>query len=524
MFLTNSLRSLAGLPHIPDSRRGAPAAAASGLAVAGLAVVAAANPAAAHGVGGRSDLPLPLWQVVWASACVVAVSFAAVGLLWRKPILRTASAGVRIGRGRARESARRADGRHGPLPGLALAVAARAIGLAAFAVVLFAALRGNDEASVNIAPVAVYVVFWVGMPALSVLLGDVWQFLNPMPVLAAAADRLASEVRARTGTARGNDATPRHPPRPTRQTGTARGKDAPAAAEAGQPDIGHWWAAATLAGFVWLELAYFESDAPRAIALYLLAYTAAIVMGSALRGREWARSADGFSVLFGYCGAMGISARAHDGRMLLRWPVAGLSSAPVRSGTGALILVVLGATAFDGLTGSSLWLDLAAGRRGWELTAYRTAGLLFAVGAVFVVYRAAIAVMAIITGDGEQELSDLFVPSLVPICAAYIVAHYFSLFVFQGQKILAHASDPFGRGWDLFGTATNRIDYTVVSTDAIAWVQTTAIVVGHVLAVVVAHDRAVERYPHGLALRSQYPMLLAMIAFTVAGLMLLLSS
>ena len=66
------------------------------------------------------------------------------------------------------------------------------------------------------------------------------------------------------------------------------------------------------------------------------------------------------------------------------------------------------------------------------------------------------------------------------------------------------------------------MDFTAISTDTIAWTQTAAIAVGHVLAVAVAHDRAVERWPHRLAMRSQYPMLAVMICYTVIGLLLLL--
>ena len=113
-------------------------------------------------------------------------------------------------------------------------------------------------------------------------------------------------------------------------------------------------------------------------------------------------------------------------------------------------------------------------------------------------------------------------PSLVPIVVAYTVAHYFSFLVLDGQAILRLASDPFGMGWNLFGTAAYRVNYGLLSTTAIAWIQTAAIAVGHVLAVLAAHDRAVERYPAGLALRSQYPMLAAMIGYTVGGLFLLL--
>ena len=123
-----------------------------------------------------------------------------------------------------------------------------------------------------------------------------------------------------------------------------------------------------------------------------------------------------------------------------------------------------------------------------------------------------------------MELADVFAPSLLPIAAAYTIAHYFSYLLLEGQQIIAHISDPFGRGRDFFGTSTYQVDYTAISTDTIAWTQTAAIAVGHVLAVAVAHDRAVERWPRRLAMRSQYPMLAVMICYTVIGLLLLLGA
>ena len=463
-------------------------------------------------MGGRSDLPLPLWQVAWAAACAVAVSFAAVGILWHKPLLRTANR-VPLRRIRLRTSATGEESdRFCGLLERSLAVSARSLGLFAFAVVFFAAARGNTNPYVNIAPVAIYVVLWVGIPVVSMAIGDVWQALNPLQTVAAAVDWLVMRIRGGEFSG-GEEAADASPSRPDQA-------DAP---RSGAVVGNHWWAALVLVGFTWLELAYHDPDSPRAIALFLAALTLAIAVGSAVRGRDWVGRADGFAVLFSCLGAMAPLRRGSDGHLHLCWPLTGLASVSTLPGTEAVVLTVLGATAFDSLAGTSIWLDMVFDRRGWELTAYNTVGLLSAVGAVFVVYRAAIAVMAVTTGDRDRELADLFVPSLLPICAAYTVAHYFSLVVFEGQRLLAHTSDPFGRGWNLFGTASNQVNYTAVSPAAIAWVQTAAIVVGHVLGVIAAHDRAVERYPHDLALRSQYPMLAAMITFTVAGLLLLFS-
>jgi hypothetical protein len=111
---------------------------------------------------------------------------------------------------------------------------------------------------------------------------------------------------------------------------------------------------------------------------------------------------------------------------------------------------------------------------------------------------------------------------LVPIAAAYLVAHYFSLFVIQGQFIITLASDPFGRGWDLFGTIDFAPNLAIVSPNMVWYVQVGALVVGHVAGLAIAHDRAVTVFEdRRAALRSQYPMLALMVLYTVGGLWLL---
>jgi hypothetical protein len=110
----------------------------------------------------------------------------------------------------------------------------------------------------------------------------------------------------------------------------------------------------------------------------------------------------------------------------------------------------------------------------------------------------------------------------VPIAFGYVIAHYFSALVFEGQLAIALVSDPMGRGWDLFGTADYTIDFNIVSAGLVSWVQVAAIVAGHVIGVVVAHDRAVELFPRDIAVKSQVPLVAAMVVYTVGGLALLL--
>jgi hypothetical protein len=110
----------------------------------------------------------------------------------------------------------------------------------------------------------------------------------------------------------------------------------------------------------------------------------------------------------------------------------------------------------------------------------------------------------------------------VPIALAYVVAHYFSFFVREIQWVAPLASDPFGFGWDLFGTADVKPDIGVLPPKTIWYTQVAALVVGHVAGLVLAHDRAVELFesPRKAAI-SQYAMLVLMVVYTVTGLWLL---
>ena len=113
--------------------------------------------------------------------------------------------------------------------------------------------------------------------------------------------------------------------------------------------------------------------------------------------------------------------------------------------------------------------------------------------------------------------------SLVPIVFGYSVAHYFTYLLIEGQGAIALASNPYGRDWNLFGTVGHVVNLEPVTPRTVSWVQVFAIVVGHIVGVVAAHDRAVECHPHQLATRTQVPMLGVMIAFTLGGLLLLLN-
>jgi hypothetical protein len=429
----------------------------------------------AHGLGGRTDLPLPRWMVLYGGAAILVVSFAALRLLWPRPRWEGETPGRVV-----------ADLRY-PIFRV-LGAIARVLGLGLFLLVLAAAAVGENDPAANLAPTAVYITFWVGMAFVSFFVGDLWSAANPFDTLAR--------------------------PREARLRAPARRP----------PGLGYWPAAVGLLGFVWLELVYPDRAEPRVLAVAIAAYTVVVVTAAAVWGRRWLRTGEAFTALFGLLARAAPLGRTEDGKLRLRPPFAGLAAIEPVPGLEAVVLVVLGSTSFDGLTRTDWWANLSDRTSGAANTLIGTLGLLWAIALVFVVYFGAMKVTArlIEEDDDPGELARAFAHSLVPIAFAYSVAHYFSLLVLEGQGIIGLLSDPFGAGWDLFGTRGRAVDFNLLSPTAIAWVQAGAIVVGHVVAVVVAHDRALARFPSHQAVKAQLPLLVAMVLFTVGGLFLLL--
>lgn len=423
----------------------------------------------AHGLGGRTDLPLPFWMFGYGAAAALIVSFVALGIFWTEPRL-VAMEGLVVTRGR-------------PALSRGLTGVAATLGLLAFGLVTAAAMFGTAASAGNLAPVAVFVIFWVGVTVVSGLVADVWPALNPFETIAGGLVPVD--------------------PRPYR--------------------LGHWPAAAGLFAFVWLELVYPDAAEPRILAVALLVYTSLVLAAASRWGSAYLDGGETFRCWFGLVGEGAPLRTDRRGALRLRPPFAGLARVVPQRGTVGLIVVALGSTAFDGLTRTTFWANLAnaANSRPMQLVV-GTLGLTWAIGAVALAYTAAIRVTARLTRDGDVAgMAADFAHSLVPIALGYALAHYVSLLLLEGQAAIALASDPFGRGWDLFGTARWTINFTLVSTTAIAWIQVAAIVVGHVAGVVLAHDRALVRFDRAVVTRSQYPLLAVMIAFTVTGLALL---
>lgn len=454
----------------------------------------------AHGIVGRSDLPIPEWLFGWAAAVVLVVSFVALAVLWPEPRLTLT--------------------RFRPLPRLSRVVLSRPVDLLAGAVGVFllgvtvwAGLEGSQTPSANFAPTFVFVIFWLGLVAASVLLGNVFRAFNPWRALG----RAVSWV-ARTAAGGPLPAPLRYPER-----------------------LGHWPAAVGLLLFATLELVVSDGDTPQTVAIAALAYSAIQFVGMALYGvEEWSERGDAFGVYFGLFARISPWERRDD-VLGLRPPLAGLANFHPLPGTVPLLAVAIGTVTFDGASEAPLWTGLVPDLVDFfeslglstqnALEATFLVGMLAAVAIVLGFYMlGARGARSVGGGFSTGRLARAFVSSLVPIALAYVAAHYMTLPLYQGQAIVALssnpfgflASDPLGDGSDIFGTADRGIDYGVIGATAAWYWQVGFVVLGHVAALVVAHERALTLYDRArLAVRSQYWMLAVMVGFTSLALWLL---
>jgi hypothetical protein len=442
--------------------------------------------AQAHGIKGRASLPVPAYLFAWAAAAVLVVSFIALSALWSRP--------------RLQDAPERALCRW---PGW-LSVPAGAIGLALFALVLYAGWYGVRSQSRNFDPTFIFVVFWVAVPVSSAVLGNWFSAFSPWRAFARAARWLGGRVGA--------------------------GWRAPLS----YPQwLGRWPVVAGLVSFGWLELVYHGKDDPRTLASLSLSYFLLMLAGMGLFGIEcWSERGDAFGGYFELLSRLS-PLRVGDARLWLRRALSGAPSLPQEAGTVAMVLVIIGITTFDGASNGVVWNTLQphvqsvfSGLGLGDTPADEIAdslGLALAIGVVSGFYRVGVLGMRTVSRRyTARELSRTFAHTLIPIAFAYVLAHYFSLLVWQGQGIAALASNPLGHGTDYFGTAHAQIDYKFLGSTAIWYVQVLALVTGHVCGLILAHDRALAIYrsPED-AVRSQYWMLVVMVGFTSLGLWLL---
>ena len=509
---------------------------------AGL-LMAAPAAALAHGFAQRYDLPVPLGLYITGAALTVALSFGVIAFFVR-------------GRRAARDYPR-FDLLRSPLGGLIssrwLIGLLRLLSVAGLVVVVVAGFVGAQNPYKNIAPTVIWVIWWVGFAYISGLIGNLWSLLNPWSSVFRWAESLVTRLT------------------PARRLGLGL---------AWPKWLGNWPAVLLFVWFVWAELVWPESDNPAKLSLAALTYSILTWLGMLMFGRHaWLRHGEAFSLVFGFfarfscteirvtdssviqaCsaahghagGRAGVDclecferAPAAERQLNLRpWAVGLLTDRPIGASATVFVLVMLASVTFDGLLATPLWAEIASwmlysqelrplilalqGITGNAIASISTIAMLIFFLLFFVLYGLFNILMFFATpaaarrGTTVGQLIGSFVLSLVPIALAYHLAHYLSFLLIVGQYVIPLASDPFGLGWNLFGTRLYMVDIGIVGARFVWITSVVAIVIGHIVAVWLGHVMALRTFrDNRAALLSQVPMLLLMVGYTMLSLWIL---
>lgn len=435
-----------------------------------------------HGLGGAKDLPVPAPLAIAGGTAALVVSFCVLVLAWRTP--RFADLRRRAGR---------------PLPaGLARLIdstgwewALRVLGLLFAGWFVWALVAGPDLVT-NPVFGTFYVLLWVGIVPASLLFGRIFRAMSPIRTIN------ALFARATGGQPSNGLAT--------------------------YPEwLGSWPAAVGLFAFVWLELVNPHSAYLGPVRLWLAAYVAVMLIGSALFGDTWLSRADPFEAYSDLLAKLSPWARRDDGTLVWRSPLVNLATTRPRPGLVAMVAVLFGSTAFDSYKDTPRWVNFVTDL-GPDLQLLNTLALLafcVTVGLTFTIATRTTSVDPQ-TGQPHRALPSLLAHSVVPIIVGYMTAHYLSFFVEQGQTTLIQLSDPMVKGQNLLGTANWSVDYWLsYHPTTLASIKVLAVVIGHIVGVVAAHDRALELLPKRHQVVGQLGLLVVMVAYTASGLYLL---
>ena len=494
------------------------------VAVAVGALALTVSPVAAHAFGQRYDLPIPLNYFLIGAVATVFLSFVLIGLfVQRRP---------------GKFGYPRLDLFNVPILGAVLSspivhVVLRAVSVLMFLLLLVAGFFGTDRAIENLTPTFIWIIWWVGMGYVVALVGNVWVFVNPWKITFEWYRRL-----------RGHANEPEDPPF-TYPEG-----------------LGVWPALLLFFLFAWAENVYTGAFRPFTLSVMVLMYSIVMWVGMAAFGKHvWLRNGEAFTVLFGFFSRFSPTelrvtsrdvcrdcasecqlepecvdcydcydyAAPEDRQLNLRPFAVGLAlrerqlkAGHVKVATAAFVVLALATVSFDGFQDTETWANLRTHMLSFATSdVVDTVALALAPALFAVVYLGFVWAIKTLSREeaGLTEVASAYVFSLVPIALAYNLAHFITLLLIQGQLIIPLASDPFGFGWNIFGTAEYRLNLNIIGAKAVWFISLIAIVLGHVISVYLAHVISLRRTSSSSdALRGQIPMLALMIIYTATSL------
>jgi hypothetical protein len=462
--------------------------------------------------------PLPLLFCLVAAGFAVIASFIIVGVVSRRSTIYSGYPKINILKWSAVRS----------VTGPPVILLIELISVLLFVLVLLVGFVGNDDPIYNLAPTLIWVIWWVGVAYMSAFLGDVWALLSPWNITF----RWFESVWKRLNSGRPLSPVVRYPDK-----------------------AGVWPALILFLIFAWIENVYADAIIPVRISQMILAYSVFTWLGMLLFGRNiWVNHGEAFSLAFGLLARFApIEVRS------VNYDVANASGVTIDPdlledsvtsevllttsrevnlrpfGSGLLgmenvstsamlfVLLLLASVTFDGFTATMPWLRIQNLGMDYisNLSVVSTVGLVLTIFIFIFVYLVFCELMSL-AGRCQinyLEYGKLFVYTLIPIALAYHVAHFLLFLLIQGQLMIPLASDPFGFGWDLFGTEHYRLNFKLVSPNVYWFVSVMSIVIGHIIAVFLSHRIALRVHEnHNHALQSQYPMLVLMVGYTIASL------
>lgn len=424
----------------------------------------AAQAAGAHALAERYELPLPLGYVVAGVCAAVLLTFVLAAFF------------ARAGGGSAREQ------RLVPLPGAAVLLL-RSLSLLLFAVTIAAALWGTQDPLMNLAPTMVWIVAWLGLTFTSAFIVNPWPVLDPWRSLHLALLALAP---------------------PLRRDGLLRWPLA----------LGCWPAVALLLACSWLEIVYPIAMSPRKMGWLLLAWSAITLAGMVAFGRRtWQAHGDVFALAFTSFGRL----------PRLRLRLADPEPERATPGLVGFVMALLATVIFDGLHGSSAWHGFEAMLARLSPVPLDVNGYVAGTMGLLLVWLAFVLLFeTALRGADAKALRIRLALTLLPIAAGYAVAHNLSAFVLQGQRVFSLLSDPFGRQWDLFGTAAFYPDIAFIDARVSWFIAVGAILAGHAASIWWSHRVVLAAgMPRQRAAVALAPLTALMIGYTGVSLLLL---
>ncbi len=420
-------------------------------------------PIYAHGFGQRIDLPVPFGWILLAASFAVLISFILLAIFSREA-------------GKDPEELSKNVISTQKLSGLSLIL--KVLFTALFILTLISAFFGNENPVYNFAPIFVWITWTVGLTFVSALAGNAWSILNPWKNLLELFWKGKSIIT--------------------------------------YPSSWQSWPAVLfLFGFLWFENISSAAAVPKTLGIILLFYSVITFLGMIIFGFEdWIKNGEFFSNIYYFLGRFA-PLYAKDGQLKLRkYGVGLLGREGLSVSQACFILLMLAGVSFDGFKATYTYFKILITldpNNVISIPLLETVTFLLFYGAFILVYFSVSKIMA------ERAWSH-FILSIIPIAVVYELAHFTSLLLVDGQRIIYLISDPLGMGWNLFGTASYTISSNFINFVIYWMAEICLIVIGHIIAVWVSHREAMMLYERKKAILSQYPMLVLMIGYTIVSL------